>query len=100
MQQKPRALRINLRDNVAIALEDIPAGVGVLIEGLDREVVIALHSIPFAHKIALSFIKRGELILKYGVPIAFVLADIPIGEWIHEHNAKSYHEARRGGEIP
>jgi altronate dehydratase len=100
MQQKARALRINVRDNVAIALEDIPAGMSVSIAGLDGKSIIALQSIPFAHKIAICPIKRGEPILKYGVPIAFALTEIAMGDWIHEHNAKSYIVAKREGETP
>ena len=89
---------INHGDNVATALEDIPAGANVLIVGHERKGTIALHQIPFGHKIAISSIERGNPILKYGVPIAFALANIAMGEWIHTHNAKSYFVAKREGE--
>lgn len=100
IQQKRRALLINHGDNVAIALENIPAGANVLIVGHDREGIIALHQIPFGHKIAIFPIERGSPILKYGVPIAFALVDIAMGEWIHMHNAKSYFVVKREGEAP
>lgn len=99
MQMSANAILVNPRDNVAVALEDIAQGASVSILGQDKPEIGALRPIPFAHKIAVIPIIRGEAVLKYGVPIAFALVDIPAGEWVHEHNAKSYFVARREGEI-
>ena len=85
-------LRIDSQDNVAVALEEIPAGSTVACHGED---VVAATTIPFAHKIALVRIGNGTPVLKYGVPIAFATADIEAGAWVHEHNAKSYFVAKK-----
>lgn len=90
-----KALRIHSGDNVAVALEDIPAGSSVVVLGSDLEAVSVTGPIPFAHKIALATIEKGKPIYKYGLPIALATADIAPGEWVHEHNAKSNFEGRR-----
>lgn len=95
-----RALRIHPSDNVAVALEEVPAGAGVEVAGADGRRVIALEAVPLAHKIALGPIAPGAAILKYGAPIAFATAAIPEGAWVHNHNAESYFVARRAGRLP
>jgi hypothetical protein len=90
--QESKALQIDPRDNVVVALDDIAAGSQVLIQGSMLE---ALDRVPFAHKMAIQAIAPGEAILKYGVPIAFATARIKPGDWVHEHNAQSYFAARR-----
>lgn len=82
-------------DNVAIALEDIPGDASVSIVGRGGESARTLNPIPFGHKIAIASIEKGKPILKYGVPIAFALMNISPGDWVHEHNAKSYFAAVR-----
>jgi len=95
MEAKAKALLIDGRDNVAVALEDIPAGATVEIRGAEGRAVRVESAVPFAHKIAVAPMNPGDSILKYGVPIAFATADIAAGEWVHEHNAKSYYAAKR-----
>jgi altronate dehydratase len=90
MEQQWKALLINRMDNVALALEDIPAGAVVKITGSQLTSVLVRQPVPFGHKIAITNIEKGHAILKYGVPIAFANEDIPLGEWVHEHNARSY----------
>ncbi len=90
--QPSKALQIDPRDNIAVALDDIAAGSQVVINGTTLE---ALDRVPFAHKVAIQAIAPGEPILKYGVPIAFATASIKPGGWVHEHNAQSYFTARR-----
>ena len=99
MEKKAKALLIDTRDNVAVALEDVPAGASVEILGTGDQTVRVERPVPFAHKIAITPIKSGDAILKYGVPIAFATAGIAAGEWVHEHNAKSYYAARREGDV-
>jgi SAF domain len=99
MQQRCKALLIDRRDNVAVALEDIAAGAPASILGPDGTSLEAQQPIPFGHKIARVSIQKGQPILKYGVPIGFALADISPGEWVHEHNAESYFLAKRKGDI-
>ena len=87
------ALRISEGDNVAVALEDIPAGGAVRISG--GEQFAAAERIPFAHKVAIRAIAGGEAVVKYGVAIAFAAGDIARGGWVHAHNAKSYWVEKR-----
>ncbi len=90
-----KALLIDARDNVATALEDIPAGAIVTVLGPEPCVITAREMIPFAHKIAARRVERGQAITKFGVPIGFATEDISEGEWTHYHNVKSYFVARR-----
>ncbi len=87
-----KVLRIDPRDNVAVALDDIAPGSRVVMQGTTLE---ALDRVPFAHKMAIRPIASGEPILKYGVPIAFATAGIRPGGWVHEHNAQSYFAVKR-----
>jgi altronate hydrolase len=87
------AIRINENDNVAVALEDIPAGGAVRISS--GEQFAAVERIPFAHKVAIRAIAGGEAVVKYGVPIAFAKSDVARGGWVHSHNAKSYWVEKR-----
>jgi hypothetical protein len=95
MEQTARALLIDSRDNLAVALEDIPAGTTVTILGSHEDAITAREMIPFAHKLATCPIDKGQALTKFGVPIAFATEDIAAGEWVHYHNAKSYFVARR-----
>jgi hypothetical protein len=93
-----KGLIINPKDNVAVALEDIPANSNVEILKVtgDRRAneVNVFQGIAFAHKIAIRQINKGNAIIKYGVPIAYATSEIAVGEWVHTHNAKSYSAAQ------
>lgn len=91
--RRPNALQIDSRDNVAVALDEISKGAVVILQG--KDLISALNSVPFAHKVALRRISPGESVIKYGVAIAFATADIQMGEWVHEHNARSFFDAKR-----
>lgn len=84
-----KALRIHPADNVAVALEDIPANSSAILLSSEQTTISIAEPIPFAHKLALADIGKGEFIYKYGVPIAVATADITQGEWVHQHNASS-----------
>lgn len=75
-------IKINSRDNVAVALEKLSAGetaAGVRL----------LSDVPAFHKFALSDIKNGKKVIKYGHSIGLSVTDIAKGEWVHTHNLKS-----------
>lgn len=93
-----KALLINPKDNVAVVLEDIPSGALVTVLGSDPASfpATARQQIPFAHKIAITVIERGGPVMKYGVPVALARTRILAGDWVHEHNAKSYLAKREG----
>ena len=76
-------IRIHQNDNVAVALEDIPAGSHVTVDGKDYTVA---QDIPFGHKMALEDRKTGDMVVKYGCPIGHTTTDVPAGSWLHSHN--------------
>ena len=77
-----RFIRIQPRDNVAVALEPLKAGETVLGVSL-------LEDIPAGHKFALTDIAENENIVKYGFPIGHATLPIPAGSWVHTHNVKT-----------
>lgn len=81
-----RALRIDARDNVAVALTALQKGTQVEVPG--AEVVLAQDIAP-GHKFALSPIRQGETVYKYGFPIGRASAQILQGAWVHSHNLRS-----------
>ncbi|MGH9395702.1 MAG: UxaA family hydrolase [Terriglobia bacterium] len=95
-----KSLLINSSDNVAVALDDIPAGSSVMVLGSDQAPVSVVEPIPFAHKIAITRIEMGKPIYKYGLPIAMATVEIARGQWVHEHNARSYFDVKRTEAAP
>ena len=82
----PSFLRINAADNVAVALEALPAGSVLSLPGFS---VTALEDIPAGHKIALKEIPEGENVVKYGFPIGHAVRTIPCGSHVHVQNLKT-----------
>lgn len=78
------------KDNVAVALEDIPEG--KVVELNNRKIDIT-QNIDFGHKFAIKDIQEGENIVKYGEIIGVAASDIKTGQHVHVHNVKSL----RGG---
>lgn len=83
---KTPVLQIHPRDNVAVSLRGLEAGLAVDIGGRAMRLPTAL---PPAHKFALRAIRGGEPIVKFGQPIGRATADIPDGGWVHTHNVKT-----------
>ncbi|MUG86042.1 altronate dehydratase [Paenibacillus timonensis] len=81
-----RLMRMNSRDNVAVALRPIEAGEGIQWDDL---IVEAKQDIPQGHKIALHDIPAGSAVTKYGYPIGHAVTAIARGEWVHMHNVKT-----------
>jgi altronate hydrolase len=86
MKAQARILRIDLADNVAVALETIEAGQTISVSAGTLPV---LEKIPAGHKIALAPIDRGKAVVKYGHAIGLALAAIKPGQWVHSHNLKT-----------
>jgi altronate hydrolase len=82
----PAAIRIDERDNVAVALRPVAAGDRVDVGG---ESVVATQDVPAGHKIALRALERDASVTKYGVPIGLVTEGVAAGDWIHSHNLKT-----------
>ena len=75
-------LRINDKDNVIVALEDLSFG-----DNLNNLVI--KEDIKRGHKVALFDIKKGELIIKYGMPIGRAKEDILKGYHVHTSNTQT-----------
>ena len=78
-------LIISPADNVAVALEPIPAGEEVIGAGIS---LIARADIPKNHKVAIAAIAANQPVLKYGEPIGLARNDIAPGDWVHTQNLK------------
>lgn len=79
-------IKINENDNVAVALEVLPANTTVRVG--DAEVTTTAE-IPAGHKFALVDIAEGTPVVKYGFRIGNAAAAIKKGDWIHTHNLKT-----------
>ncbi|MFT3738564.1 MAG: altronate dehydratase family protein [Breznakibacter sp.] len=81
-----KTIFIDPKDNVAVALVDLPKGEKLQVAGKTIELK---SDISRAHKFALTDIKEGENIIKYGYPIGHATAPISVGEHVHAHNIKT-----------
>ncbi len=75
----PLVIRLTPRDNVAVAIHDLPKGAEVLPGVVTREPV------PQAHKAALADIPKDGEIIRYGVVLGYAKEPISKGSWISEH---------------
>lgn len=76
-------LRLDPRDDVAVALTSLAKGIraeagGVAVETRDE--------IPDGHKVALRDMKAGETVRKFGWSIGILTADVTTGGHVHSHN--------------
>lgn len=79
-------IKINTSDNVAVAINPLPKGLNVIIDGTE----FTLESdIPAGHKFALKDIKKGENVIKYGFPIGHATHDITLGSFLDDHDVKT-----------
>ncbi|MDR1170276.1 MAG: altronate dehydratase family protein [Prevotellaceae bacterium] len=81
-----RYIKINPADNVAVAIERLPAGEQLNISG---EIIVLQENIQAGHKIALQSFTPGDNIIKYGLPIGHASKDIEQGALINEKNIKT-----------
>ncbi len=79
-------IKINVADNVAVAIRDVEAGGSFDIDGVQTS---PLTKIPAGHKIALRDISEGENVVKYGFPIGHLLAEVKKGGLIDHTNLKT-----------
>ncbi|HRK17573.1 MAG TPA: altronate dehydratase family protein [Hyphomicrobiaceae bacterium] len=76
---EPRALRLNPKDNLIVAVDAIEPGRAI-------ENVVAAVRIPRGHKMATEKIEKGAPVTKFGQIIGFASTDITPGQHIHTHN--------------
>ena len=83
-----KALVIDQKDNVAVALTDLNAGDKCLVieDGGKQYEVTVKEQIPFGHKFALGEMKKDDAVFKYGEEIGRMKEAIAEGGWIHSHN--------------
>lgn len=83
MQKK--VLKVNPRDNVIVALLDLPAGSSVHLDGVEYTV---LRDTSAKHKFAAADFQEGEQIIMYGVIVGKANRFIAKGEVITTENVK------------
>lgn len=79
-------MKMNPRDNVAVALREIQPGEQL---NLGDETIEVLELTPRGHKVALKDFETDEWIIKYGYPIGHAIEPVKKGGWIHTHNVKT-----------
>ncbi len=79
-------LKINVADNVAVAILDLHAGEEMLIDGIS---VTLNEDVPAGHKFALKDFSEGEDVIKYGYPIGHATSAKKVGDWMNEDNIKT-----------
>jgi altronate hydrolase len=85
-QRLPPAIRVDSRDDVAVALRPLEAGEEIEIaEGN----VTLCDAIPYGHKFALHDVAEGSAVRKLGWPIGEATRPIRTGEHVHTHNVKT-----------
>ena len=84
-----KALLLNEKDNVAIALTNLRSGdeVELVIQGNNIKIKL-LNDVPFGHKFSVRDIREGEYVIKYGEVIGIATKYISVGEHVHIHNVK------------
>lgn len=82
-----KAIVVDERDNVATALEDLPAHEAIEIQvGAEIRLVSLLEAIPFGYKFAIQSIPHEHAIWKYGKSIGKSTKLIEVGALVHSHN--------------
>lgn len=72
---------LNPQDNVALALEDIPAGATISVNDIQVN-----RDVPRGHKIAVKEINTGAEVVKYAQVIGFAKEPIAPGDHVHSQN--------------
>ncbi len=81
-----KAIRINPRDNVAVALVPLWKGERIAVGG--KEIAL-LQDVPQGHKFAMQSIGKGENAVKYGAPIGHLIEKVVAGQLVDSHNLKT-----------
>ena len=78
-----KVLVLNPADNIAICLEDMPAGTVIDQDNLKLTITQKIHR---GHKVASRAVTKGDGIIKYGERMGHATKDISVGEHVHTHN--------------
>jgi len=85
-QQQYKFVILNLADNVAVALDEIPENEKIYIS--EDTFLKIINKIEFGHKFSIKKINQGEPIVKYGEIIGRSSRVIEPGEHVHIHNVE------------
>lgn len=91
---KSNALRIDTKDNVAVAMQSLTKGEAIVVDG--QRLLDVTEDVTAGHKIALTAIPSGGVVVRYGEPIVEATRDIGQGEWVHVHNTQPIPVGTRG----
>ncbi|WP_438349234.1 UxaA family hydrolase [Paenibacillus sp. FA6] len=80
------SMRINVNDNVAVALRELHEGEKVEV---GDQMIVVKDKVVRGHKFAITSIEPHQNVVKYGFPIGHATAEIEVGEWVHTHNTKT-----------
>ncbi len=86
-----RALIMDPKDNVAVAIRELTTGEHLVIavpDGSERAVT-TVEPIQFGHKFSTADIAEGDQVIKYGERIGRATQSIPAGSHTHIHNITS-----------
>jgi len=88
---KDKLIIMSIKDNVAIAIDDIINGEDLTIDihGIRNYQFKSRNNIGFGHKIAILEIKKNEDIIKCGEVIGMATQLIRQGDHVHIHNVQS-----------
>lgn len=82
-----KAVVLNLKDNVGVALMDLESGTELDLKVNGQMVLVKLaEPITYQHKFSVTRIDSGNKIIKYGEVIGEATQDIKPGQHVHVHN--------------
>jgi altronate hydrolase len=77
-------IRLDPRDDVAIAAADLVAGQALAPPG--GPLITLADAVPAGHKVALRAFSPGEVVRRAGLPIGVATQAVPAGGYVHTHN--------------
>ena len=96
-----RALVLHPDDDVAVLVEPVSAGEGIVLHGAAEGSLVARAMLPLGHKVALRGLAEGAVVRKYGEVIGRMTAPAVPGEHVHVHNMASLRAGRStSGALP
>jgi len=81
---EPRAIRMDVRDNVAIVANEGGLDAGATFSSGFAAGLVLKDRVPAGHKVALTAIAAGAPVLRYGIAIGHATQAIAAGSWVHE----------------
>ena len=84
---KTKAVILDPKDNVGVALMDLESGIELDLKAAGKAIHMRLaESIPYQHKFSVTDLASGSRIIKDGVVIGEATQNIKRGQHVHVHN--------------